>query len=69
MNRPAVRELLAPGTQVAPGEVLVPTEVGDPVRGAVPCPAAPLVGGSLLRRGTRVSGMSPWPFWSTSMRS
>jgi len=55
MNRPAVRELLAPGTQVAPGEVLVPTEVGDPVRGAVPCPAAPLVGGSLLRRGKRVS--------------
>jgi len=58
MNRPAVRELLAPGTQVEPGEVLVPTEVGDPVRGAVPSPAAPLVGGSLLRKGKRV-GYAP----------
>jgi len=51
MNRPAVREFVAPGTQVPPGELLVPTEVGDPVRGPVPCPAAPLVGGSLLRKG------------------
>ena len=55
MNRPAVREFVAPGTQVPPGEVLVPTEVGDPVRGAVPSPAAPLVGGSLRRKGKRVS--------------
>jgi 4-hydroxy-3-methylbut-2-en-1-yl diphosphate reductase len=55
MNRPTVREFLAPGTGVAPGEVLVPTEVGDPVRGPLPCFAAPLVGGTLLRKGTRVS--------------
>ncbi len=58
MNRSTVREFLAPGTRVAPGEVLVPTEVGDPVRGPLPCPAAPLVGGTLLRKGTRV-GYAP----------
>jgi 4-hydroxy-3-methylbut-2-en-1-yl diphosphate reductase len=55
MNRSTVRELLAPDARVAPGEVLVPTEVGDPVRGPLPSPAAPLVGGTLLRKGTRVS--------------
>jgi len=55
MKRPMVRELLAPDAQVAPGEVLVPTQVGDPVRGPLPSPAAALVGGSLRRRGTRVS--------------
>jgi 4-hydroxy-3-methylbut-2-en-1-yl diphosphate reductase len=55
MNRPTVREFLAPGTRIGPGEVLVPTEVGDPVRGPLPCPAAPLVGGTLLRKGTRAS--------------
>ena len=54
MHRSTAREYLAPGTSVAPGEVLVPTEIGDPVRGALPCPAAPLVGGTLLRKGTRV---------------
>ncbi len=54
MNRSAVREFLAPGTSVAPGDVLVPTQVGDPVRGPLPSPAALLVGGTLLRRGTRV---------------
>jgi len=55
MNRSTVRELLAPDARVAPGEVLVPTEVGDPVRGPLPSPAAPLVGGTLRRKGTRVS--------------
>jgi 4-hydroxy-3-methylbut-2-enyl diphosphate reductase len=54
MNRSAVREFLAPGTSIAPGEVLVPTQIGDPVRGPLPNPAAPLVGGALLRRGRRV---------------
>jgi len=58
MNRPAVREFLAPGTQVAAGEVLVPTEIGDPVRGPLPSPAAPLVGGTLRRKGKRV-GYAP----------
>jgi 4-hydroxy-3-methylbut-2-en-1-yl diphosphate reductase len=55
MNRSTVRELLAPDAQVAPGEVLVPTEVGDPVRGPLRSPAAPLVGGTLRRKGTRVT--------------
>ncbi len=54
MNRSTVQEFLAPGTSVAPGEVLVATEVGDPVRGPLPSPAAPLVGGTLRRKGTRV---------------
>ncbi len=51
MNRSVVRELQAPGLIVEPGEVLVPTEIGDPVRGPVGCPAAPLVAGSLQRKG------------------
>ncbi len=58
MNRSTVREFLAPSTRIAPGEVLVPTEIGDPVRGPLPCPAAPLVGGTLLRKGARV-GYAP----------
>ena len=55
MNRSVVREFQAPGIRVPRGEVLVPTELGDPVRGALSCPAAPLVAGSLQRRGYRVS--------------
>ena len=55
MNRSTARKCLAPGTAVAPGEVLVATEVGDPARGLLPCPAAPLIGGTLARRGVRVS--------------
>ena len=58
MHRPDVREFRAPGTSVAPGEVLVPTEIGDPVRGPLPSPAAPLVGGTLTRKGTSV-GYAP----------
>jgi 4-hydroxy-3-methylbut-2-enyl diphosphate reductase len=54
MNRSTAREFVAPGTSVAAGEVLVATEIGDSVRGPLPGPAAPLVGGSLLRKGTRV---------------
>ena len=38
-----------------PGEVLVATEVGDPSGGLLACPAAPLVGGTLRRKGIRVS--------------
>jgi 4-hydroxy-3-methylbut-2-en-1-yl diphosphate reductase len=58
MNRSAAREFLAPGTSVPPGEILVPTEVGDPVRGPLPSPAAPLVAGTLMRKGKRV-GYAP----------
>jgi 4-hydroxy-3-methylbut-2-enyl diphosphate reductase len=58
MNRRTVREFVAPGTSVAPGQVLVPTGIGDPVRGPLPCPAAPLVGGTLQRKGIQV-GYAP----------
>jgi 4-hydroxy-3-methylbut-2-enyl diphosphate reductase len=51
MNRSAVRDFQAPGVMLARGELLVPVQVGDPVRGVLPCPAAPLIAGSLLRRG------------------
>ena len=54
MSRSTARKCLAPGTAVAPGEVLVATEVGDPARGLLPCPAAPLIGGTLARRGVRL---------------
>jgi 4-hydroxy-3-methylbut-2-enyl diphosphate reductase len=54
MSRSSARECLAPETSVAPGEVLVATGIGDPARGLLPCPAAPLVGGLLQRRGIRV---------------
>ncbi|HEU5419527.1 MAG TPA: 4-hydroxy-3-methylbut-2-enyl diphosphate reductase [Streptosporangiaceae bacterium] len=37
------------------GELVVPTQVGDPARGPLPCPAAPLIGGSLLRKGLSCS--------------
>ena len=50
MSRSIARQCLAPGTVVAPGEVLVATEIGDPARGLLPSPAAPLVGGLLHRR-------------------
>jgi 4-hydroxy-3-methylbut-2-en-1-yl diphosphate reductase len=49
----AVRQFVAPGLTVPPGEVLIPTDIGDPVHGALPCPAAPLVAGTLQRRGKR----------------
>jgi 4-hydroxy-3-methylbut-2-enyl diphosphate reductase len=55
MNRSAVREFVAPDVSVAPGEVLVPTEVGDAVHGPLPSPAAQLVAGTLLRKGKHVS--------------
>ena len=55
MNRSAVREFQAPGISVPRGELLVPTQVGDPARGPLMCPAGPLIGGSLLRKGWRAS--------------
>src|SRR5215831_18994062 len=54
MSRSPARKCLAPGTTVAPGEVMVATEIGDPARGLLPCPAAPLIGGVLERRGLPV---------------
>jgi 4-hydroxy-3-methylbut-2-enyl diphosphate reductase len=55
MNRSAVREFHAPGVSVPRGELLVPTQVGDPARGPLMCPAGPLIGGSLLRKGWRAA--------------
>jgi 4-hydroxy-3-methylbut-2-en-1-yl diphosphate reductase len=54
MSRSTARQCLAPGLTVGPGEVLVATELGDPARGLLPCPAAPLVGAAAARRGVRV---------------
>ncbi len=54
MSRSAVRELQALGVSVARGEVVVPTEVGDQLHGTLRCSAAPLVAGSLERKGRRV---------------
>src|SRR5215467_9497068 len=51
MNRSGVREFRAPDTSVPRGGLVVPTQIGDPARGPLPCPAAPLIGGSLLRKG------------------
>jgi 4-hydroxy-3-methylbut-2-enyl diphosphate reductase len=51
MNRTTARELIAPGTNVPHGQVLVATQLGDPVHGLLPCPAAPLVAGTLRRKG------------------
>ncbi len=54
MSRSAVREILVSGLSVPRGEVLVPTQIGDPVHGLLACPAAPLVAGSLQAKGGQV---------------
>jgi 4-hydroxy-3-methylbut-2-enyl diphosphate reductase len=53
MNHSAVRAFQAPETLVARGDLLVLTQAGDSARGPLPCPAAPLVAGSLRRKGLR----------------
>ncbi|HEX3491931.1 MAG TPA: 4-hydroxy-3-methylbut-2-enyl diphosphate reductase [Streptosporangiaceae bacterium] len=60
MNRSAVREFHAPGISVPRGELLVPSQVGDPARGQLMCPAGPLIGGSLQRKGWRAA-VAPVP--------
>jgi 4-hydroxy-3-methylbut-2-en-1-yl diphosphate reductase len=60
MNRSAVREFQAPDLRVQRGELVVPTQVGDPARGPLPCPAAPLIAGLLQRRGLRCA-LGPVP--------
>jgi 4-hydroxy-3-methylbut-2-enyl diphosphate reductase len=60
MNRSAVREFQAPGIGLRRGELLVPTQVGDPARGPLACPAAPLIDGSLRRKGLRAA-LAPVP--------
>ena len=68
MSRPLARRCLAPGTTVSPGEVMVATEIGDPARGLLPCPAAPLVGGVLARRGMPVR-YGPVPQYAEASQS
>jgi 4-hydroxy-3-methylbut-2-en-1-yl diphosphate reductase len=53
MNHSAVRAFQAPETLIARGDLLVLTQAGDSARGPLPCPAAPLVAGSLRRKGLR----------------
>lgn len=55
-----VREIQAPGVRVQRGEVLVPTLVGDELHGLLSCPSAPLIAGSLVRRGRQVR-LAPVP--------
>src|SRR5580698_2239673 len=54
MGRSAVREIQVSGISVQRGEVLVPTQIGDPVHGLLACPAAPLVAASLRARTGQV---------------
>src|SRR5271165_211337 len=54
MSRSAVREIQVSGASVQRGEVLVPTQIGDPVHGMLICHAAPLVAGSLRAKGRQV---------------
>jgi 4-hydroxy-3-methylbut-2-en-1-yl diphosphate reductase len=54
MSRADIRELSVPSAGMQRGEVVVPTQVGDPVHGRLSCPAAPLVAGSLRARGRPV---------------
>jgi 4-hydroxy-3-methylbut-2-en-1-yl diphosphate reductase len=68
VSRPLARKCLAPGITVTPGEVMVATEIGDPARGLLPCPAAPLVGGVLERRGLSVR-YGPVPRYAEASQS
>jgi 4-hydroxy-3-methylbut-2-en-1-yl diphosphate reductase len=57
---PQVAQILAANISVQRGEVLVPTHIGLSGPGLLSCPAAPLVAGSLQRRGCQVR-MEPVP--------
>ncbi|MGD0374204.1 MAG: 4-hydroxy-3-methylbut-2-enyl diphosphate reductase [Streptosporangiaceae bacterium] len=62
MNRSAVREFPASGAGVAPGEILVATQIGNQGPGGLPSPAAPLVGALLQRKGGQVR-YAPMPHY------
>lgn len=51
MSRSAVREIQVSGISVHRGEVVVPTQIGDPVQGLLACHAVRLVAGSLRAKG------------------
>ncbi|HUA40785.1 MAG TPA: hypothetical protein VMA32_04435 [Streptosporangiaceae bacterium] len=54
MSRSAVREIQVSDIRVRRGEVVVPTQIGDPVHGMLSCHAAQLVAGSLRAKGRDV---------------
>jgi 4-hydroxy-3-methylbut-2-enyl diphosphate reductase len=54
MSRPAIREIQVCGASAQRGEVLVPTQIGDPVHGILSCHAAPLLAGLLRAKGRQV---------------
>jgi len=54
MSRSAVREMQVWGASAERGEVLIPTQIGDPVHGMLSCHAAALVAGSLRAKGREV---------------
>jgi 4-hydroxy-3-methylbut-2-en-1-yl diphosphate reductase len=54
MSRSVVRELQVSGIGVRRGEVVVPTQIGDPVHGMLSCHAAQLLVGSLRAKGRDV---------------
>jgi 4-hydroxy-3-methylbut-2-en-1-yl diphosphate reductase len=60
MIQAAVREFQATGIGAQRGEVLVPRLIGIETHGALSCGAAPLVAGSLVRRGCQVR-LAPVP--------
>ncbi|MBO0833764.1 MAG: hypothetical protein J2P29_17515, partial [Actinobacteria bacterium] len=61
MNRQDVREMPVAGVGLNRGEVLVPTQIYDPMHGPLSCPAAPLVAGSLQAKGrpSRLAELPP----------
>jgi 4-hydroxy-3-methylbut-2-enyl diphosphate reductase len=60
MIHSAAREIQATGIGAQRGEVLVPRLIGIATQGALSCGAAPLVAGSLVRRGCQVR-LAPVP--------
>jgi len=54
MSRSAIREIQVSGISVHRGEVVVPSQIGDPVQGMLTCHAAQLVAGSLRAKGRDV---------------
>jgi 4-hydroxy-3-methylbut-2-en-1-yl diphosphate reductase len=59
-GHPPSMEIQATATGVQRGEVLVPTQIGVAPHGLLSCAAAPLVAGSLLRKGCQVR-LTPVP--------
>jgi 4-hydroxy-3-methylbut-2-en-1-yl diphosphate reductase len=54
MSRSAVREIQVSGIRARRGEVVVPSQIGDPVHGMLSCHASQLVAGSLRAKGREV---------------